>query len=88
MDSWKKFDSKLPSKDEFYSKLNMSGISEDDYTHARDVWDKFGIDNMGEYYDLYLKTDVVLLANIFESFRKVGMENYGLDPAHFTPHRD
>ena len=83
MDSWEKFNKGLPSKDEFYSKLNMSGISEDDYSHSHDVWNKFAINNMGEYHDLYLKTDVVLLANIFESFRKVCMKNYGLDPAHF-----
>ena len=38
---------------------------------------------MGEYHDLYLRTDVILLANIFKSFRKVCLENYGLDPSHF-----
>ena len=38
---------------------------------------------MGEYHDLYLKTDVILLANIFEAFRNVCLNNYGLDPAHF-----
>ena len=72
MDSWNKFEEKqLPSKDEFYSKLNMSGISEKDYQHACKVWNEFGLKNMGDYHDLYLKTDVILLANVFESFRKV-----------------
>ena len=84
MDSWDRFEEKqLPSKDEFYSKLNMSGISEKDYQHACKVWNEFGLKNMGDYHDLYLKTDVILLANVFESFRKVCLDNYGLDPAHF-----
>ena len=84
MDSWDKFEEKqLPSNDEFYSRLNMSGISEKDYQHACKVWNEFGLKNMGDYHDLYLKTDVILLANVFESFRKVCLDNYGLDPAHF-----
>ena len=84
MDNWDRFNgSVLPSKDKFYSKLNMSGVSDKEYEQARKVWDEFGIKNMGEYHDLYLKTDVILLANVFESFREVCMKNYGLDPAHF-----
>ena len=84
MDSWDKFEEKrLPSIDEFYSKLNISGISEKDYQHACKVWNEFGLKNIGDYHDLYLETDVVLLANVFESFRKVCLDNYGLDPAHF-----
>ena len=83
MDSWDKSNNDLPSIDKFYSRLNMSGISNEDYEHARNVWTKFGIKNMGDYHDLYLKTDVVLLNNVFESFRKVCIDNYGLDPAHF-----
>ena len=84
MDSWDKFEEKrLPSKDEFYSKLNMSGISKKDHQHACKVWNEFGLKNMRDYHDLYLETDVLLLANIFESFRKVCLDNYGLDPAHF-----
>ena len=61
----------------------MSGISKEDYQHAKNVWDKFKLKNMGHYHDLYLEMNVILLANIFESFRKVCIENYGLDPAHF-----
>ena len=83
MDSWDKFNNDLPSIDKFYSRLNMSGISSEDYEHAKNIWSKFGIKNMGDYHDLYLKTDVILLANVFESFRKVCIDNYGLDPAHF-----
>ena len=61
----------------------MSGISDGDYEHARKVWTEFGIKNMGEYHDLYLRTDVILLANVFESFRRVCLDNYELDPSHF-----
>ena len=61
----------------------MSGIDEVEYSHAKKVWDRLNIKNIGEYHDLYLKTDVVLLTNVFESFRSVCLNNYGLDPAHF-----
>ena len=61
----------------------MSGVSDRDYEHACSVWQEFGIRNMGEYHDLYSRTDVVLLENVFESFRRVSLENYGLDPSHF-----
>ena len=62
----------------------MSGVSDGDYEHACRVWREFGIQNMGEYHDLYLRTDVVLLVNVFESFRRVCLENCGLDQSHFS----
>ena len=85
MSEWEKFkETKLPPKEAFYSsKLNMAGVSEEDYEHANRVWKEFEIKNLGEYHDLYLKTDVILLANVFEAFREVCLKNYGLDPAHF-----
>ena len=84
MDSWNKFnDLELPNKDMFYSKLNMSDVSDKDYGHAQKVWKEFKIKNMGEYQDLYLLTDTILLANVFESFKTVCMDNHGLDPVHF-----
>ena len=85
MDSWDMFNGSLPSIGKFYSNLNMSGISDGDYEHTPKVWKEFGIKNMGEYHDLYLRTDVILLANVFvfESFRRVCLDNYGLDPSHF-----
>ena len=61
----------------------MAGVSSKDYAHARPVWAEFGLCNLGEYHDQYLETDVILLANVFEAFRGVGTQNYGLDPAHF-----
>ena len=87
MDDWSKFENTgLPEREKFYSNLNMSGVSEKDYEHAINVWEKFNINNMGEYHDLYLKTDTILLANVFESFRKVCIKTYGLDHAHFCTH--
>ena len=76
MDSWDRFE-------ETSSSIAISGISDKDYDHACSVWREFGIRNMGEYHDLYLRTDVILLANVFESFRRVCLENYVLDPSHF-----
>ena len=84
MSSWDRFEvTKLPPKEAFYSKLNMLGVSSENYEHVRLVWKEFKIKNLREYHDLYLKTDVILLANVFEAFRKVCLKNYGLDPAHF-----
>ena len=84
MDDWNRFkETALPPKEAFHSKLNTSGVSDQDYEHARRVWSEFGIKDLGEYHDLYLKTDVILLANVFETFEEVCLDNYGLDPAHF-----
>ena len=84
MDDWDTFkETILPPKEAFYSKLSMSGISDKDYEHACRVWREFGINNSGEYHDLYLCMDVILSANLFESFRSLCLDNYGLDPAHF-----
>ena len=84
MSEWEKFkETRLPPKEAFYSKLNMAGVSEEDYEHANRVWKEFGLKDLGEYHDLYLKMDVILLANVFEAFRDICLKNYDLDPAHF-----
>ena len=64
----------LPPIESFYSDLNKSGISEDNYTHAQKVWEKFEMETLQDYHDLYLKTDVLLLADVFENFRDVCQE--------------
>ena len=84
VNSWDRFnETQLPPIDVFYSNLNMSSISEEDYQHAQRVWKEFGIRDLGDYHDLYLRTDVVLLANMFEAFRDTCLKHYKLDPAHF-----
>ena len=61
----------------------MSSISEEGYKRAQPVWKEFEIHNLGDYHDLYLRTDVVLLANVFQAYRDTCLKHYKLDPAHF-----
>jgi len=83
-DSFNKLSStKLPPKEAFYSKLNDTNITDDDYQHAQKVWETFEMKTMREYHDLYLESDVLMLADVFENFRDVCLENYGLDPAWY-----
>ncbi|CAB3982653.1 Gastrula zinc finger [Paramuricea clavata] len=73
----------LPSKDKFYSSLYESEVKEEDYQKAQKVWDHFMMKTMRDYHDLYLETDVLLLADVFENFRRTCLESYELDPAHY-----
>ncbi len=73
----------LPPKDAFYSQLNKSGISNEDYAHAQKIWSAFNCETMKDYHDLYLKTDVLLLKDIMTEFRRVCKEVYELDALHY-----
>ena len=73
----------LPTKEAFHSILNDSEISEEDYIHAQNVWKTFNMKTMRDYHDLYLKSDVLLLSDVFENFRDVCLDNYRLDPIFY-----
>ena len=84
MNDFNKFnETELPPKKEFYSQLAEEDIKDEDYEKAQHIWKHFNIKNLGEYHDLYLKTDVLLLTDVFENFRTKCLEDYGLDPAHY-----
>ena len=84
MDSFEKFNQmELPTKDQFYSVLNDQHITDDEYDHAKKVWKTFKIKTMGEYHDLYLGSDVLLLTDVFENFRKTCLQYCKLDPCHY-----
>ena len=85
MDSFSKFnDTVLPAYEDFYSILDDENISESQYQHAKDVWNTFKLKNMGEYHDLYLRTDILLLTDVFENFRVISLADYKLDPVHYV----
>ena len=84
MDSFKRFsENKLPEKCKFFSSLKDECLSEKDYLKAADIWNMFKMNSMGDHYDLYLETDVLLLADVFEKFINTGLDYYKLDPCHY-----
>ena len=84
MDEWNRFnEDKLPDKESFYTELNKKHITNEDYAHAQKVWNTFNIKNLGEYDDLYVQSDAVLLADVFDNLRDKCREIYRVDPAHF-----
>ena len=84
MDNWRKFnETSLPNKEAFYGNLNMEDITDVDYRHANKVFKEFRLKNLGEYHDLYVQRDTLLLADVFENFRNMCIKVYELDPAHF-----
>ena len=85
MDGWEKFnETSLPSKEDFYSNLNMEDIDDIDYRHGNNVFKGFKLENLGDYHDLYVPSDTLLLADVFENFRNMYIKVYELDPAHFV----
>ena len=68
--------------------MNFEDITDKDYAHAQKVWENFEIKDRGEYHDLYVQCDILLLADVFGNFRDNCIEIYKLDPAHFLPHQD
>ena len=79
MDSFERFnETSLPPKEAFYSKLKDEHISDGDYEHAKKVLEAYECKTLGDYHDLYLATDTLLLADVFENFRKTCLKHYGL----------
>ena len=76
-------DTKPPPQKAFYSKLTGKGINNYNYNHVLEVWKTCKIKKLKEYHEVYNKTDVLLLADVFEKFRDLCLKNYGLDPAHY-----
>ena len=84
MDSWEKFDENtLPPMETFYSNLNLEDISDEDYTHAQKLWNVFEVNNIGDYHDLHVQSDTLLIADAYENFRNMFLNIYEPDPAHF-----
>ena len=83
-DTWERFNEiSLPSKEDFYSNLNMEDISDIYYRHANNVFKLFKLENLGDYHDLYVQSDTLLLVDVFNNFRDMCLKEYELDPAHF-----
>src|SRR5436190_5007202 len=82
MSSFDKFNEQLPPIDKFYSTLRGKGITPDKYQQALNIWQHFNVQNMQQYHDLYLETDTLLLAEVFETFKELSLRDYGIDHCH------
>ena len=74
----------LPRKEAFYSNLNLKDISDEDYAHAQKVWNVFEVKNLGEYHDLYVQSDTLFLADVYENFKNMYLDKYEFDPTYFV----
>ena len=84
MNNFDKFnETQLPDIKCFYSSHNDETVIEEQYKYAKKVWETFKIKNMGEYHDFYLKTDVMLLSDVFENYRDLDLKTYNVDPARY-----
>ena len=85
MDSWERFnETSLPNQEYFNSNLRLEGISNKDHNHGQNVWNTFNMKNLGDYHDLYVQSDALQLAGIFENFRETCIKICRLDPTYFV----
>ena len=85
MNGFEKFEeTSLPPREKFFNDLSKKHISDTDYTFIHELWKTFNLKNLGELHDLYMETDVLLLADVFQEFRHFSLLKYRLDPAHFN----
>ena len=75
----------MSEKESFYSELNLEDTNDEDYIHAQKVFKELKIKKLGEYHDLYVQSDTILLAYVFENFRSLYLKMYELDPVKFIP---
>ena len=83
MDDWEIFNETLPEKEDFYSHFNLEDITDVDYAHEKKACKDFEIKKLGEYHDLHVQSDTLLLAGVFNNFRNMCLEMYEFDPANF-----
>ena len=89
MDDWEKLDeTSLPEKEDFHNHLNLEDVTDSDYAHAKRVYIDSEIKYLSEYHDLYVQSDVLLQADVFNNFHNMYLEIYGRDPANFFLHQD
>ena len=84
MDSFEKFSHGLPPKEEFKSSLKETELTDEEYAHVENIFNTFNMKTMKDLHNFYVQTDVALLADVFENFRKMSMDIYDLDPAHYS----
>ena len=83
MDSWKRFDeTSFPDKESFSSELYLEEITDENYIRAQKVFEEFKLKNLVDYHDLYVHSETLLLADVFENFRNKCIEIYEHYPAH------
>ena len=81
---WQITEKQLPPKEAFYSNLTKSHIEDNECERAQRIREHFGLKKLGQYHNVYLRTDVLLLTDVFEHFRDLWLEYYSLDPAHYS----
>ena len=84
MNDWEFNETSLPGKEHFYSHLNMEDITDVDYVHTKRVCKDLEIKHLGEYHDLYVQSNTLLSADVFENFRNICIKIYELDPAKIS----
>ena len=77
------YETSIPPKDKFFNQQTQRNINDDDYMHAKNMFQKMECKNLCDYMLLYVKTDALLLCDIFENFRALSLSYYGLDPCHY-----
>lgn len=84
IDGFDRFNERIPDINAFYNKLSDEELAEEEYNRMQEVCEVFNITTLGELHDLYLQIDVLILACVFEDYRRLGLAIFGLDPAFYV----